>query len=248
MKMWPDRSLKHNLMLASSAATVKEEAVSSSFLHPFKRTTILLRSLARPEQRMVRAACHQQAQAITSHNSDNHHRRVVFREQVTIHHTISREDTLPEEQAATWFSAQEFQTISQSCFLQIQMLNRGKRLKGKKYCARGLESETKVGLRTKSMNRLLAKKVVLEEQDRQRREGVREPHYLAYLYFSATASCQVWANVVGLSDQRAAEDEMDTIFTGNCRDSSPSSWHLERSRTSVGSSLLSRNIALARSA
>lgn len=152
------------------------------------------------------------------------------------------------EKAATWFSSSEFQNIAQSCCLQIQKLNQGERLIEKKYSGRGLESDTKSGLRSKLRNRQLAQRIVLEEQDRQRRDGVREPEYLAYLYHSATSSCQVWANVVGLSDQRAAEDVMDTVFVVTCSRPSSASWSCQQWTKSLRPSLLSRNIELARAA
>ena len=85
------------------------------------------------------------------------------------------------------------------------MLNRGELLKDKKYCARGLETHTKTRSRTKSMTRVLACQVVLQEQDRQWREGIRHEDAIAYVYHSASASCQLWANVVGLEDQKEAE-------------------------------------------
>ena len=231
------------LVFASSNVATKVDAMSSSW-HPCNRN-IVLRS-ERPGQQ-IRGAHHQHETTTTSPNSDNNNKRVAFLEKDTIHYTISRKDILPMEQAATWFSPEEFQTIAQSCLLQIMKLNLGERLKDKRYCARGLESETKVGLRETKMNRSLAQKLVLEEQDRQRCDGVRESDHLAYLYHSATSSCQVWANVVGLSDQRAAEDVMETVFTVKCSHTSSTGWNCPPSKP-FGPSLMSRNIELARAA
>ena len=57
------------------------------------------------------------------------------------------------------------------------------------------------------MNYKLSHNVVFDEQARQYREGVNEVEYLAFLYHSVSSSCQLWANAVGLADQRAVEEE-----------------------------------------
>jgi hypothetical protein len=174
-------------------------------------------------------------------------KRVAFHEQVTIHYTISRHEILPEEKTDSWFSDDEYSEIAKSCIAQIQKLNRGEHLKDKKYCARGLESETKVGMRTKRMNRCLVQRTVMDEQDRQRREGVREPDCLAFLYHSATSSSQVWANTVGLADQRAADDEMETMSAGKGdKYSSQSSWDCPSSLTPPSSSVVVQSASVLR--
>ncbi len=231
--------MRMSVLLTPSTFTVKAEAVKS----------IILMS-ASPSEQKKRGACYLQVPVITSPFSEKSCKRVVFCEQVMIHYTLSRKDILPEEKRATWFSTRELRRIAQSCLFEIHKLNRGQRLKDKKYCGRGLESETKDGLRAKRMNRYLARKIVLEEQDRQRREGVQEPDSLAYLYHSATSSCQVWANAVGLSDQRAAEDALETAITVKYDNHRPASgWTRQGSRTLSRSSLSwNRNIELARAA
>ena len=222
--MWSERSLKRKItqkpLLICSSFTDKENVINPT-LHVFNMPIMLRSSGNRSKQRLWCEAPHQ----VKEPNTDSSCKRVAFHAQVTIHYTISRHDILPEEQADSWFSDDEYDDIAKSCIAEIQKLNRGQHLKDKKYCARGLESETKVGMRTKRMYRCLAQRTVTEEQDRQRREGVREPDRLAYLYHSATSSSQVWANAVGLADQRAAEDLMEIMSTGkdNCS-SRQSSW------------------------
>lgn len=249
--MKTERSLKRNfirmpLVLSSTAFTLKTEIVSFSAQQFSKANLLRSGTLA---QRMDGSGLRSQKQtAIIRPNSNNHRKRVTFQKKITVHDIISRHDILPKERADSWFSDDEFGEIAQSCFIQVQKLNRGERLKDKKYCARGLESETKVGLQSRLMNRRLAQKVVLEEQGRQHREGVREPMYLAYLYHSATSSCQVWANLVGLSDQREAEDVMETMFTVKDNHTSISPCDRPSAKDSLATSVLNRNIELARAA
>lgn len=142
------------------------------------------------------------AQAIPTRKT----KKVKFNQRVSICFTIPLHDISPQEVKAAWYTNDELAQVMQSCCKQIQKLDRGKRLKDVKYCARGLESDTRLASLIKKKNRSLAYKVVLEEQDRQRREGVQEAEYLAYLYHCVTSSCQLWANTVGMTDQRTAEE------------------------------------------
>lgn len=59
------------------------------------------------------------------------------------------------------------------------------------------------------MIRSMAYRAVLEEQNRQAAEGVFHDDAIARLYHDVSASCQIWAHVVALSDQREAQDIQD---------------------------------------
>ncbi len=143
---------------------------------------------------------------LTSHSRARREtRRVSIDDRVGVQVTIPRDDISPEEYNATWYSHEEYGTISQSCCKQISKLNRGELLKDKKYCARGLESHTHTQSLAKRMNRSLAYQAVLEEQDRQYREGILNDDALACIYHAANSGCQLWANVVGLDDQKEAD-------------------------------------------
>lgn len=139
-------------------------------------------------------------------------KQVSIHMQVQLRLIIARHDMSTEEYNATWYSQEEYAKITESCCKQIAMLNRGEVLKDKKYCSRGLETHTKTRSRAKSMTRSLARQTVLREQERQRQEGIRHEDALAHLYHSASSSCQLWANLVGLDDQKEADityDEFD---------------------------------------
>jgi len=123
--------------------------------------------------------------------------------------TISRHDISPEEYRATWYSKEEYAEITKSCCKQIDMLNRGAILKDNKYCARGLETHTRSQSIAKRMNRSLAFQVVLDEQDDQIQQGISNEEALSRKYHAASSSCQVWANVVGLNDEREANNNYD---------------------------------------
>jgi hypothetical protein len=100
-----------------------------------------------------------------------------------------------------WFTREEFFNITQRCIKEILMIEKGTRLKGKKYCARGLETSTRLAIQAKKQNRRVAYDAVLDLQQEELcdGEGIRET------YYDASVSCQMWAHVVGMQDQREAE-------------------------------------------
>ena len=111
-----------------------------------------------------------------------------------------------EEIDAVWYSYQELRQITESSCKQIIKLNRGETLKGKKYCARGLESYTHIRSIAKKMDRNLARQVVLEEQQRQLQTGVHNEEAISRVYFAASSAPCLWANLVGLEDQKEANN------------------------------------------
>jgi hypothetical protein len=133
-------------------------------------------------------------------------KKITFDEQAKIYFTISLQEISATEREAMWYSKEEFREITRSSCRQIKQLDRGKLFKDKKYCSRGLESHMRMATQTKRKNYEMSHKVVFDEQNRQRRDCVHEMEYLSSLYHSVSSSCQLWANVVGLSDQRAAEE------------------------------------------
>ena len=78
-------------------------------------------------------------------------------------------------------------------------------MKGVKYCARGLESSTFQAQQAKKNNRRDAYDAVLDEQDEQHESDDFDEDAIAELYHEVSASCQMWAHVVAMQDQREAE-------------------------------------------
>ncbi len=132
--------------------------------------------------------------------------KVSFSDEVNVRFTISRQDIAPREYNNTWYSREEYEAITQSCSKQISKLDRGETLKDKKYCARGLECHTRIRTLSKSINRSMAYKAVLEEVDRQHREGIVHEAALERVYCAISSSCQLWARAVGLVDEREARE------------------------------------------
>lgn len=78
----------------------------------------------------------------------------------------------------------------------------------KYHSVRGLESNTRLQASSKEMNRALAYHAVLSEQQR-RNSADFDAEEIARVYYSTSHSCQLWAQVVGLADERAAQEIQD---------------------------------------
>jgi hypothetical protein len=139
----------------------------------------------------------------SDHSEDE--RAVRFAEDPSAHYTLSRDDYASEEMRAVWLQSEEFRKINGDCLKQIRKLEQGKTLKDKKYCARGLESHTRLAAISKANNRRPAVKAVLDAQAEQQERGVYDDEDIARCYGKTASSCQMWATTVGFSDQRAAE-------------------------------------------
>lgn len=132
--------------------------------------------------------------------------KLSFDDQVDIQFTITRGEMTSQEKEGRWYSRQEYEEMTKTCSKQIIKLDRGQPLKDKKYCARGLESHTRVQARIKTMNRSLAYRAVLQEQHRQHQRGIVDEDALAHAYHAASSGCQLWAQAVALTDQKEARN------------------------------------------
>jgi hypothetical protein len=124
---------------------------------------------------------------------------------------LARHEYTTEELDACWFRGDEYAQITRSCCKQIEKLEQGAKLKDQKYCARGLESHTRLAALAKAQNRRAAWDAVLDEQDEQISLGVVDDEPISRRYHDASWSCQLWAIRVAQDDQRVAElvyDEM----------------------------------------
>lgn len=72
---------------------------------------------------------------------------------------------------------------------------------------RGLETKTPEGSKTRKGNRFAAMFAVLDEQDRQREQGIVDPEYIALLYRQSSAHCQTKAIETAANDATILLDE-----------------------------------------
>lgn len=135
-------------------------------------------------------------------------RRVKFADTVSVRYTGSRYDYAPDELRASWYQQEEYKRIAKECCKQVQKLEKGEILKDQKYCSRGLECHKRQVAISRRKNRKLAVEAVLKEQEEQYLLGgvvVVDEEEISCSYQQVTSSSRLWACVIGLRDQRAAE-------------------------------------------
>jgi hypothetical protein len=178
-------------------------------------------------------------------------RRVMFQDQVEIAFTLARQDISHEELGKMWYSSQEYENILRNCIQHINILNNGNRLqKDQKYCFRGLESNSRFQAVSKLMNRNLVYEAVFREQGRQYRDGVvmYDAEAITKVYSATSNSCQLWAHVVGLADQRAAEEIHDECNESHSNVTSTRSKNESTQKHSMSVKMPHENSPLARAA
>ena len=150
----------------------------------------------------------------TTETRPQEHQQERRRKRVVRFNTVVSQRKIPcindysrEEIEQCWFLPEESFQITQRCIKEIIMLEEGTRLKDKKYCARGLETSTKLAQKAKTLNRRAAFDAVLDEQDEQddQNDGDFDDEAMADMYREVSKSCQMWAHVVAMQDQREAE-------------------------------------------
>jgi hypothetical protein len=156
----------------------------------------------RPLRKLLKTTssdCSTKSQSTAATEQELH---VRFSEKIRVRNTISCKDYTPEEVEACWYTSDDNQRIHRQCSKEIRKLNEGSTLKDKKYCSRGLEGHTTIGAATKKQNRWLSINAVLDEQMIQWEEDIFDEYVIAEIYCITSASCQVRAKIVGLSDHR----------------------------------------------
>ena len=134
---------------------------------------------------------------------------VSFAQSVRVRTTISRSSYTKEERQACFYSDEESQQIQKKSLKIVEKMEEGCPLFMSKYCTRGLEKHTRIAGRLRLQNRFDALLAVLNEQDQQRIDGICDDESISRVYSMVTCSCQLWANCVGLCDQRQAERDID---------------------------------------
>ena len=115
-----------------------------------------------------------------------------------------------KEKENTWYTDTDFQVMK----LEIVQLLR--KVVGETYQhdmgsleseVRGLETKTPEGSKKRKGNRFAAMFTVLDEQDRQREQGIVDPEYIALLYRQSSAHCQQKAIETAANDFTILQDE-----------------------------------------
>jgi hypothetical protein len=107
---------------------------------------------------------------------------------------------------ATWASKEDHGNFKLDNARTIQIIMAGKQQKFNDVCERGLENMSKAGSLQIKRRRRYARRVVLEEQETQRREWISDPERVASEYQKATARSSLVASIRGQADAFAVEN------------------------------------------
>jgi hypothetical protein len=112
-----------------------------------------------------------------------------------------------------WWSNSEYEEFHKTCWRTIHLVRGGANLEtSNDYYHRGLEHWSEDKRQQRQNQRMLLVKLVLEEQERQKIDGVDDPVAIAKLCEEAALACQFEAHVVGLRDEEEARHH-DTTTT-----------------------------------
>ena len=132
-------------------------------------------------------------------------RCVRFNASVTVRNTTALSEYTEEEIENCWFTSEEYDQIKHSMDKQIRKMNRGEKLKDKKYCSRGLECFADEAHALRQEYKGLAVQAVLDEQYCQFEEGINDEYTIAAAYQLVSKPCLRRAQRMGLADQRAVQ-------------------------------------------
>lgn len=130
---------------------------------------------------------------------------VSFAPKASARSTLSRDSYTKAERNACWFTEEEFSRMKKGSMALVAKMDSGSPIV-KKYCTRGLEKYTRILSCQRLKNRFDSINAVLDEQEMIYLEGHSgDDERIATVYSSRTAGSQLWANVMGLKDQKEAE-------------------------------------------
>ena len=130
---------------------------------------------------------------------------VRFNERVSVRRIPSRKYYTKEEMSACWYDNKEYHRIKSSCYRVIQMaesigLERFNSSSRQRQTIRGLESQLTIGYQLRLQNRQDGVNTVLSVQS-----TTKDDVSIASEYSDISSSCQMWAHLKGLRDQKEAE-------------------------------------------
>ena len=128
-------------------------------------------------------------------------RKVHFSDQMEVHAPKHLDSMLPEEVASLWFSKQDYKVMKSVDQMIIKSMANGSPQSHD--CLRGLESMTPEGAMAKRNITVEAVCAVLEEQKRQRSEGIRNSAQIAAIYAEVSANSMKTARQKGIMDVKA---------------------------------------------
>ena len=133
-------------------------------------------------------------------------RQISFKLEDNTVKTIPHVNDLSEQEiGAIWYDRSEMDQIKMGLIPDIRRMMRGETLEETaSQTARGIEFRTKQGALYRQRNKQTAIRAVLDEQERQKKEGISDDALLAGIYCSCSSHCKDSAHNFGMNDELAA--------------------------------------------
>ena len=129
------------------------------------------------------------------------------------HHRVV--DLSQEEKEAVWYTENDTKIILAMAKVTVKMMMKGEPCDDVDYCSRGLEGKTPAGSKQRQKNKLRVRKALLEEQEIQREEGIRDDEFLGEVSRKNSRDVCIHARNTAIRDEEAIRD-----YLGAHRDSS----------------------------
>ena len=123
------------------------------------------------------------------------------------HHRLC--DLSQEEKESVWYTENDTKIILAMAKVTVKMMMKGEPCDDIDYCSRGLEGKTPAGSKRRQKNKLRVRKALLEEQEIQREEGVRDDLYLAQVSIKYSKDVIEQAHQSGLQDEVCIQEYLD---------------------------------------
>jgi hypothetical protein len=146
----------------------------------------------------------------SSSSSSKPSKSVSFNQSVRVQKVLHIRDYTKEEIASSFYSSSEMSCIKRDTKEAVQKLEtlgiRKCRTALVNFCTRGLEQRTREGAKLRSQNKVTSVQTVIEEQKRQKSQGVCDPNRLAFVYLSESRHCLAMAQETGMDDEEESKE------------------------------------------
>jgi hypothetical protein len=132
---------------------------------------------------------------------------ISFSPEVRIFNVLHFLDYSAEEKQATWCDGDEITSFKNEAKASAALMISGvvAESESAELCFRGLEARTRDGALRKRHNKIDARAAVFIEQELQQEEGVFDEEAIADVYYDCTQHCRASANMMGLRDEKHAQ-------------------------------------------
>jgi hypothetical protein len=133
---------------------------------------------------------------------------VHFSQKVHVQKVLHVSDYTSSEHEATWYKSADFSAMKQEMNQAVKNLTTFGIVRCREvnpdFTIRGLEGRTTGGGKDRMQNKIVARRVVMQQQQLQKNQNVIDPDCLAKIYHHEARHCQLTAQEIGKDDEYVA--------------------------------------------